>query len=1009
MKKRDRSRQPLTHEVLLFVAAIVILAISGATASARAETIATLMPGTEQRTVSIDGSNARGSGGTVGSLSLTTPPGTAAGDYLLVWMERDGGVTPITVPAGWSPVGATVTDSGNNGTLYMYAKTATAEDAGGGGNYTWSWSGSVYANIGMYALNGAAGLDVYVGQTSNTNGSNTLGGGPLITTEANDLVIGIFHQNQAVTLALSGDLTTDFSVGGGGWAGGHKSQASPGSTGTSTASANNDAAWQTVLVAIESVNDPTPTPSVSPTAVSTPTFIPTPTGVATPPIVPTVDPTATATRTATATATVIATATPTPTVATPTSTPTASAGAITLPIEVIGAQGESQSVSFNLTSSEASSAASLWMQINGLSYADKARVQINAGNWVNLDNNTVQVAQPGASFEGIGGPWATLKMNLAATNWVNGSNTITFRMNQTDGISIGFRVLQFNVQDGSGNNLLPASQFEADNPNNWTAPLTDSADIATGQQLFQTAQLRRSSINNTQINARCGDCHTSDGRDLKYFNFSNYSIIQRAIFHGLSQLQGEQIASYIRSGLPNVPNPGRPWNPPYQPGPGLNSQPISSWAAGAGIGYVLDQDAETIPYLFPSGINAAAVSASGWVDAREIPVFLPLPDWNQWLPTIHPSDAFGASTWNSSQMNTRYQNMLSQLTNNQQAYITNTSPNVMGSGSSFNADLYNWMFGDRQQLFASISSSYNPTTSNYALQAAHWQLVKNFEMNQHFGLEGKLPQSEGYANATGGQDDRNWDSGIPFFTSAFRIGIPTNAKGPFNGDGLVDSYLTSAWYYLQLIVHSGQRMRGGNNPIDWGYFENHQGKEQEFTNQGEAMLMSMIFTRAMQESVVPYHVNGGQNNSSGQLLQPDYGWNPTWGANFQNLVFPEYYGYGYVGPWADLDPNTRGQVLNALVSSWLTQSQSWTASQYDAVLNDDGTPFGEPRLSCNTNKYGSTMFGDRMYSGMGMLESGGDWLSATISSSGLQPATIDAMANWASTLFPNCNWSQFEG
>jgi hypothetical protein len=91
------------------------------------------------------------------------------------------------------------------------------------------------------------------------------------------------------------------------------------------------------------------------------------------------------------------------------------------------------------------------------------------------------------------------------------------------------------------------------------------------------------------------DCHTEDGRDLKYFNFSNYSIVSRSCFHGLSTRQGEQIASYIRS-LP-LPNPGRPWNPPYQPRPGVDARPVSHWAVGAGLAWVLNQDIDALPYL----------------------------------------------------------------------------------------------------------------------------------------------------------------------------------------------------------------------------------------------------------------------------------------------------------------------------------------------------------------------------------------------------------------------------
>ena len=67
------------------------------------------------------------------------------------------------------------------------------------------------------------------------------------------------------------------------------------------------------------------------------------------------------------------------------------------------------------------------------------------------------------------------------------------------------------------------------------------------------------------------------------------------MFHGLTAQQGDQIASYIRS--LNMPSPGWPWNPPYQPGPGLDSQPVSNWAAGAGINAVLDSDAAMQSYL----------------------------------------------------------------------------------------------------------------------------------------------------------------------------------------------------------------------------------------------------------------------------------------------------------------------------------------------------------------------------------------------------------------------------
>ena len=149
-----------------------------------------------------------------------------------------------------------------------------------------------------------------------------------------------------------------------------------------------------------------------------------------------------------------------------------------------------------------------------------------------------------------------------------------------------------------------------------------------------------------------------DGRDLKYFNYSNNSIQARALFHGLTAQQGDQIASYIRS--LNVVNPGRPWNPPYQPGPGLDSQPVINWAAGAGLDAVLDTDQEMLNAMFPSGYQDSVFAATSRLNQRETPLPVQLPDWNQWLPGTHPMDAFG-STFTSSGYNTIFQTLSSNL------------------------------------------------------------------------------------------------------------------------------------------------------------------------------------------------------------------------------------------------------------------------------------------------------------------------------------------------------------
>jgi len=276
----------------------------------------------------------------------------------------------------------------------------------------------------------------------------------------------------------------------------------------------------------------------------------------------------------------------------------ATPGRMELPIEVLGSDGTTTSRTFTLTASQCDSVRSLWLQVHGLRYQTQASVQVNSSVWIPLRNDTVSVAAPGKAFGGIGGGFSTLELTLALPTGsaVAGGNTIRFRFNESDGLASGYRVLAWNFVTDDGSKVLPPTDFVEDAPESWTPPLPDVDSINAGQELWHTAPLVASSLRNSpRIQAHCADCHAHNGLDLKYFNFSNTSIVARSRFHGLTTLQGEQIASYIRS-LP-LPSPGRPWNPPYQPGPGLDEQPVSNWAAGAGLVWVLDRDTDALQYL----------------------------------------------------------------------------------------------------------------------------------------------------------------------------------------------------------------------------------------------------------------------------------------------------------------------------------------------------------------------------------------------------------------------------
>jgi hypothetical protein len=484
---------------------------------------------------------------------------------------------------------------------------------------------------------------------------------------------------------------------------------------------------------------------------------------------------------------------------------------------------------------------SLWLQIHGLRYADQASVQVNTSAWMPLNNDTVTVAEPGKSFGGIGG-FATLTMTLSLPSGtvVDGANTIRFRFNHTDGLASGYRILAWNFLTIEGKKILPPDDFAEDAPETWAPPLPDAASILAGSKLWRTASLAASSLpNSPSIQAHCADCHAHDGRDLKYFNFSNGSIVARSRFHGLSTLEGEQIASYIRS--LSFPNPGRPWSPPYQPGPGLDEQPISSWAAGAGLAWVLDQDTDALPYLLRQhGAQMSRASSSppastsrlqdlvgqitpdifrpdGNLNPRQIPIALQLPDWSEWLPRVHPKDAWGPAFTRSTLAelyggDTTAERKSKTGTKSLRTLLEaaqTTDHNIRPVLAAF----AQWSQARRVffRPFSKARTVWSPELTNKVYSTQLWQLVKTWEMMQEFGLEGRGRDLFGLS-----AEPRTWCNTIPAETAPSESHIPDGAAG-VGGRAVTNEYFTASWYELQIILNSGNHQHRDRGPVDWVY------------------------------------------------------------------------------------------------------------------------------------------------------------------------------------------------
>jgi len=637
----------------------------------------------------------------------------------------------------------------------------------------------------------------------------------------------------------------------------------------------------------------------------------------------------------------------------PTQPPTSTG---TLPLEVMGAAGATVPVSVSIPAgSNLNGQVQLWLQVHGLKYETEASVQVNGGAWTPINTSTVTLQGNGALYGGIGGGFSTLKLtlNLPQGSITTGTNTLVFRFNGTDGITSGFRVLNLNILDPSGNQLVPAGSFTQDDPSTWQPPLNDTADIQAGQTLWRTASLVTPS---GAIQAHCADCHAQDGRDLKYFNYSNFSIEARAMFHGLTQQQGQQIASYIRWLSAPAPSNARPWNPPYQPGPGQSTVPVVNWSAGAGLDAVLDQDSEMLSYLMPGG-STAAWAGNARLNANEIPIPFQLMDWNQWLPQIHPIDVYGAA-FTSSALNQGYLQIRSMLIPNNAASYQNVVTNSAWPYWLNNGGILGGPSPD-----ATDPRWSNPNFVRQWRSLPLWGLVKFWELNQEFGLEGMAPAV--FNNAQLAQQtfsippgtpswDRGWFTSIPFFAGPGIGKVPRPSPGIGNGTVMAHIYQSWAWYNLQLLVNDAG--------IDWPYAMGYPTNDLTWDSQnsvprtGTAGFMMLWVVKALQND----HINNAQTPKAFVGLPGQISW------------------------WIQISPSQKMQLMNSYTATWLAYFGSLSPAQFKALplaidYNADPT---------------QTQFGNDLLTTIPMLRF-----------AGVNSNLLNQMVSWASTIWPSYNWA----
>ena len=562
---------------------------------------------------------------------------------------------------------------------------------------------------------------------------------------------------------------------------------------------------------------------------------------------------------------------------------------VTLPIEVLGAAGHEESITLTVPAG-APEVTGLQLQIHGLTFENKASVRINNSGWSNLNNTSVILPQVERAFWGIGGAIGTVRMVLPIARGTVGAGdqVVQFRFNDLDGQSVGYRVLSVNFVAGN-QPVIPDSAFATDDPRNWTPVINTPEAIAAGKALWYSAPLWERGV---ALRATCADCHAQDGRDLKYFNYSDKSIVERSVYHRLSRTDGEKIASYIRSLPVPYEENGRPWNPPYQPGPGLDRKPVRSWAAGAGLEWVLDNDLDTLKHLFPGGPNTNSIDFTKTVNAREIPLVVQLPDWNRWLPKIHPNDAYPDIFPNHDFVRMH-------------AFLRKGLTGTTGveAGRIINGHKSNW---DRAGSVIPVArplrtSPLFPAYSDRAVGLAHWRVIKLWELMTEFQAE-----DVGHELQDTTVNDRRWFHGEVFRLAPHMMGTPKNPQ-----------WFTESmqWYQLQLVLNDGNRSSGSTVPIDWGYL--HALNFSAWNNPAKMPTYGIAVLNM---------VKGGEAGETGLAVGEKNGWNP-----YKQNIFWLAPGDHLKGMYASIDINTRRRVAEALIKPWLEKAETYTRRQYQTA------------------------------------------------------------------------------
>ncbi|MDX1418486.1 MAG: PA14 domain-containing protein [Rubricoccaceae bacterium] len=676
---------------------------------------------------------------------------------------------------------------------------------------------------------------------------------------------------------------------------------------------------------------------------------------------------------------------------------------VVLPLEVIGPAGHTVSVTVEMPVGRRHARISpdrLFLQVHRPVFRDaavnpgrgaKASVRLNGGPWVDLAQETVECFTHEQAYGCLDGSYHTYRLTLDLDQFGDpgirpGPNQLDFRFNENDGLTNGYRVLDLDVLSVSGARLLDPAQFVEDDPQGWEPPLPGPSAAEAGRDLWYSATLVDSPEPGApQIRATCSACHAQDGRDLKYFNYSNHAIEARSRFHGLSELEAQQIASYIRSLDVPAPPDARPWNPPYQPAPGLDARPAVEWPVGAGLDAVLEVDEEARPHLFPEGIRPETVAPDETLNLRELPVAMQFPDWNHWLPTIHPVDVWGNYFLNTTPVDYESEGWRGDVLGHYDILtyrLQTEGPDELIADENL-VPLVERFTAAGVKYFLRIGQGdgllHVPDEipiEDAKLSIRKWAAVKLWEVHNTYNLEGRAPDVYG--------DDGEARSWLGVERQVFDLSPHLSAD-----EGVSFRYQTTEagqvesrmWYHLQAVLNAGNRHSGvGERPVDWNYYPNGA---QSYGDEGAATHPWRV-TAAWAKLIQLYHHD-----------------RPLVDEAYARQAHPAR--WWAMGAFSSVSPHTRAEIFDALLTSYMDAVESHPISEWERDLDDPNR--WEPadyvpvlRFGNWNAIHGQGDYADLFYS---MIPEFRLW--------GVNEGVLSRLIAWGAQMWPLGNWAALEG